>query len=204
MAAMSYSALVTSTVYSHICALSCTSSCGSASTNCSLCPSSPLLLGRQREVVLDAPAQHHDTPRLAPAAQAKLSSMACQPWLASAGARPVLALEQPLDQTLDVGRLAQPQQVGQATLLAHVDDVLVAEAAVAAHQRRAAVAQLVQQPAQGGLGMARAVLLARAELARPAPGAGCRPRRCAARGWGALACAGCSRSRRPPGGRTVA
>jgi hypothetical protein len=49
---------------------------------------------------------------------------------------PVLAPEQPLDQPLDVSRLAQPQLVGQTPLLAHVDDVLVAVAAVPAHQRR--------------------------------------------------------------------
>ena len=36
----------------------------------------------------------------------------------------------------DVARLAQAQQVRHAALLAHLDDVLVAKAAVPAHQRR--------------------------------------------------------------------
>ncbi len=79
------------------------------------------------------------------------------------GARPVLAPEQPLDQPLHVGRLAQAQQVAQGALLAHVDDVFVAVAAVPAHQRRGLVAELVEQPRHRRLGVARGVLLARAE-----------------------------------------
>ena len=79
------------------------------------------------------------------------------------GGRPVLAPEQPLDQPLHMGRLAQAQQVTQAALLAHVDDVFVAVATVAAHQRRGLLAELVEQPRQRRLGVPRGVLLARAE-----------------------------------------
>ena len=122
-----------------------------------------VVLGRHGDVVLDATTQHHHTARLGPAAQADLVLDRLPALAGLTRAAPILAPEQPLDQALDVGRLAQPQQVRQPALLAHIDDVLVAIAAIAAHQRRCALAQLVEQPHQRRLCMPRRVLLARGE-----------------------------------------
>ena len=107
---------------------------------------------------------HRDAPRTAPAAELE-AVFDGLPALAGLGrTRPVVTREQTLDQALHVGRLAQAQQVGFVALLAHVDDVFVAVTAVPAHQCRAVLAKLVEQPAQGALAWPEAVLLAGAEL----------------------------------------
>ena len=104
----------------------------------------------------------------------RLSWVACQPWLAwvarvqswRVNSRSIRRL------TLAVLRRRSRQDLPRCS---HVDDGLKAETAVPSHQRRAALTQLVQEPPQGGLGMARAVLFAGAELRVRYPSAGCPP-----------------------------
>jgi hypothetical protein len=107
--------------------------------------------------------RNHNAARLAPATQAQRVFDGLPALAGVCGARPVLAPEQPLDQPLDVGRLAQPQQVAQVSLLAHVDDVFVAVAAVTSDECRSPLAEFIEQSRHRGLRVARTMLLARAE-----------------------------------------
>lgn len=64
-------------------------------------------LGHQGQVVADAATQHHHAPRTAPAAQPQLVFAGLPALATHRGLAPGLAFEQPLDQSLDVGSLAQ-------------------------------------------------------------------------------------------------
>ena len=110
----------------------------------------------------DALAHDDDPPLGAPAVQLQLGLhhlAALTVWSA-----PVLAGELLGHQALHVLCLAQSQQVGLLALFQRQQDAFVAVAGVTAHQRRASVAEFVEQSAQRPLGVSAAVLLSRAEL----------------------------------------